>query len=415
MEFLDGEAAAAEIAKLVETSFGVTMAVAFWGDGAGESLGLMRRQAPVSIVCNLKTGGTNPHEIEKLMGAGHEVRQCDDLHGKVYLFDDRVIIGSSNASANGLALQGAELAGWREANVVTSDPGIMQAAESWIERLETRPIDENDLEAAKEVFNRRRASTPIASKGVSSLARAVRINPEDFKDRKIYVYLANALLPKKQKDNLEKARQENKSGKSIDGLGWDAPLGSKLIGFFMSPSGKISFDGFYERPNTAWSRGKRDTVYLMWKLETLDRFSAVDLVADWNDALQEYCSDVSEESDEYMHIELGAFYEKFLQKTEPKAKVFNVRDKVGRTGKLKLLEDGNYQSGPWPRARRQCGIIRVFGRDGTSVRGGAILSERKERKGGETRTYVVFADDPNQHGKPQPREFGENGFTATVE
>jgi hypothetical protein len=79
------------------------MAVAFWGDGATKGLGLDKKRGEVAtVICNLKSGGTNPNEIRELWKANINPLQCDKLHGKVYLFDDCVIIGSSNASSNGL-------------------------------------------------------------------------------------------------------------------------------------------------------------------------------------------------------------------------------------------------------------------------------------------------------------------------
>lgn len=105
MRFLDERDARDVIARLAETSGRRHLAVAFWGRGAAERLGLLGRSAGQKIICNLRMGGTNPDEIERLMTEGVEVRQADDLHAKVYLFDQAVVIGSSNASSNGLSFQ----------------------------------------------------------------------------------------------------------------------------------------------------------------------------------------------------------------------------------------------------------------------------------------------------------------------
>jgi hypothetical protein len=112
MKFLDGKAATAEIKTFISASKKARIAVAFWGAGATEELGFDRESGDVTVICNLMSGGTNPKEIRRLRKHDVVVRQCDTLHGKVYLFDDEtVIIGSSNASANGLAFQGKELVG----------------------------------------------------------------------------------------------------------------------------------------------------------------------------------------------------------------------------------------------------------------------------------------------------------------
>ena len=130
MELLDGPGARKRIAALAQVSTEGRFAVAFWGIGAGEDLNILRLGSRAKVLCNLATGGTNPREIANLRNAGVRVLQSDDLHAKVYLFPGGAVIGSSNASANGLSLQGAECAGWNEANVFTADPGFLAGLES---------------------------------------------------------------------------------------------------------------------------------------------------------------------------------------------------------------------------------------------------------------------------------------------
>jgi hypothetical protein len=65
MEFLDGYKASAKIRDLASQSANVRAAVTFWGDGAAEKLGLLTKGAAATVICNLKSGGTNPHEIPR--------------------------------------------------------------------------------------------------------------------------------------------------------------------------------------------------------------------------------------------------------------------------------------------------------------------------------------------------------------
>ena len=118
IKFLDGADTTNELKKQIARSKTVRVAVAFWGEGAADELGLLARGSEATVVCNLRSGGTNPKGIRSMIDAKVQVSQCDNLHGKVYLFDNVVVIGSSNASANGLSLQGAEISGWHEANVL---------------------------------------------------------------------------------------------------------------------------------------------------------------------------------------------------------------------------------------------------------------------------------------------------------
>src|ERR1700680_1254899 len=126
MKFLDGPGPVEKMAELTTKSRNARMAVAFWGEGAIEHLGLLGKRSAVTIICNLRSGGTNPNEIRSVMAAGIHVSQCDTLHAKVYLFDNHVIIGSSNASANGLSFQGTEVSGWIEANVIFNEPAVYE-------------------------------------------------------------------------------------------------------------------------------------------------------------------------------------------------------------------------------------------------------------------------------------------------
>ena len=138
------------------------LAVAFWGKDAARDLGLERHaddradDRPTELICNLASGGTNPDEIKKLIDFGINVKQCDTLHGKVYVFDRCFVVGSSNASANGLALQGKEVSYWHEANILSDDREIREKLSDWIDALPTKEITKKDLAAAKIKFNRRR-------------------------------------------------------------------------------------------------------------------------------------------------------------------------------------------------------------------------------------------------------------------
>ena len=100
-------------------------AVAFWGRGA-EELTRGIGHDNVKIICNLKSGGTNPYVIEVLQH--QNVRQNDLLHAKVYLGDNAAIVCSANASANGLGFEGREQYVRRielkTEGVVTTNPGL---------------------------------------------------------------------------------------------------------------------------------------------------------------------------------------------------------------------------------------------------------------------------------------------------
>src|SRR3546814_14672636 len=98
------------------------LAVAFWGHGAVDSLGLNVADN-ARMICNLESGATNPVEVEKLMRSA-KVKSHPRLHAKLYAAGDWVIVGSSNASSNGLALESRDLAGWIDANILSKDASL---------------------------------------------------------------------------------------------------------------------------------------------------------------------------------------------------------------------------------------------------------------------------------------------------
>lgn len=246
MKFLDEKTAQAAIAARIASSETCNLVVAFWGAGATETLGLSQRSGPASVVCNLAMGGTNPGEIRALMAAGVKVEQADDLHAKVYLFDKAVILGSSNASSNGLAFQPGDGVGWREANMLVEDPDVLTSVKAWRSSLEVRGITEADLSAAEETWRRRRsAAAPPA--GITSLLAMLEDNPGYFDDRPAYLVLsmtgmtpeADALL-----DQISALAADDLSAyQAFPGL----PDEAHLLDFWIDKKGRLEFAGCFER------------------------------------------------------------------------------------------------------------------------------------------------------------------------
>ena len=192
MSFLDETRVAPEFKALGGAGVDKRLAVAFWGEGALAALGLEGSGAKgARVVCNLESGATKPSVIRDLMDAGADVRTNARLHGKVYLNQGVAIIGSSNASANGLAVQGRELVGWHEANLMTDDKSVIAKAGEWFRRIwdsrETADVDEGVLAEAEERWNTRRSIAPVKRSGETLLA-ACRAHPELFRNVFLAIY-----------------------------------------------------------------------------------------------------------------------------------------------------------------------------------------------------------------------------------
>jgi hypothetical protein len=130
--FLDERGALHQIQNLMREAKEAKIAVAFWGRGAVETLLIGRSDLDVEVVCNLDSGACNPFEIEKLrkLRPHNPVRSDPRLHGKLYWTPHGIVLGSSNASTNGLAVEESSV-GWAEANVFSSDPKLIKATLEW--------------------------------------------------------------------------------------------------------------------------------------------------------------------------------------------------------------------------------------------------------------------------------------------
>lgn len=156
------------IRSMVASEDRLDVAVAFWGRGA-EELIHPKRDKPLRIVCNLRSGGTNPAVIKKLVARAKKIEnvqilQCDRLHAKVIVGPSQAIIGSANLSANGLGFEGSELSKWLEAAIHTTEESEVGSAQKWFEQLwssrDTREITDQDLVDAAEAYKKNRNGRP---------------------------------------------------------------------------------------------------------------------------------------------------------------------------------------------------------------------------------------------------------------
>ncbi|NWF89226.1 MAG: hypothetical protein HXY50_07145 [Ignavibacteriaceae bacterium] len=91
-----------EITSLSKKSNRSYVAVAYLGTGASKLLHL--KNSDILIVnfslAAIRSGQTSPEEIIHYISKGVKVYSCSNLHSKVFVFDNKVIIGSSNVSNN---------------------------------------------------------------------------------------------------------------------------------------------------------------------------------------------------------------------------------------------------------------------------------------------------------------------------
>lgn len=124
------------------------LAVAFWGRGAADLLGMSSANG-ARLICNLSLGGTCPDEVRTLQDRGAEIRHLPTLHAKLGIVGDVSFLGSSNMSRNGFG-------SLEECSVVYRGERAEIA-----ERFETIwsravPVDESILTTAEQIWRRRR-------------------------------------------------------------------------------------------------------------------------------------------------------------------------------------------------------------------------------------------------------------------
>ena len=159
MRFLTDAVILEQVRGLASRSGNLMAAVAYWGKDAAERTGLVEHPNPeeVRVICDLLSGACNPNEIEELGRIGVQVKTLDRLHAKVWISGYDVIVGSANASHNGLPGDDDEAANASiEAAVLSHDPRLAREISAWFEKRWCKSKDiEPHLDHARQVWKRR--------------------------------------------------------------------------------------------------------------------------------------------------------------------------------------------------------------------------------------------------------------------
>jgi hypothetical protein len=264
IDFVSDALFADKLRELIQEAESLVFAVAFWGRGASEELGLhkLRISQQVKIVCDLDSGGCNPEEVERLMSlSGVTVKKLSGLHAKVYWSGHGVLVGSSNASANGLAFERNELAGTIEANTFASDVTLIQQVKLWLDNRVLADADEisnEDIMRAKSLWSLRRRDRKMlvtSGKTTRNLLEEIKKSPDIFADRRIVVWIyddepRDAPALKKLKD----VRNQLHDPKLDCYQDSSAEPGTIILGFWYNRAQKVAdlkklhFDGMWQVP-----------------------------------------------------------------------------------------------------------------------------------------------------------------------
>lgn len=203
-DFVNGPKLSRQLADALRNAKTARLAVAFWGNGAADKLGIQDKSGVrIQIVCNLLTGGTNPDEIRTLISRGADVRQLNDLHAKLGVIDGLSFLGSSNMSINGLGAEGA----WREANVIynRARPEIVELFKHfWDNATE---IKEADLQAAAVAWSARGRENAAAAAAIGgrTLVEVLRTEPAQLDALNVRMVVYDTVTDEEELATLDNA------------------------------------------------------------------------------------------------------------------------------------------------------------------------------------------------------------------
>ena len=220
-------------------------------------LDLGRAGRSIRILLDLSAGATNPKELARLLDLKHvEVLKLERLHAKVYLSDSGVVVGSANASANGLGSEGTEASRWHELSLLTEDQRIIDESRNWFGQKWAggSSVTDSDLKMAQSRWEERQKLRPREAAAAVDVLEAAMHSPDSMKGRGIFVVVSVDEL-----DDLgtrHSKRHQEETGHVAHGWQrWpDMPKDAYLICFTDFSSKGLAWDEHrvYLSPKQAW-------------------------------------------------------------------------------------------------------------------------------------------------------------------
>ncbi len=254
VHFLDDRIAiATEVQRLFRDAREIYCIVAFWGSGAEQLFsGMNRRKIKrTKIVCNLTMGGTNPNVIENLRNTGFQIRHNPTLHSKVYWIDSGVVVGSANASANGLSLEGRDQDGWLEAAIFSSRESEINTVQQYVNEIwaQSNMIEPQDMQNAHARWRRRRPF-PTARNNLT-FVEALMQGRFSGRSRQIYIQVDQQEIADWD-DAMAQAEVLQNQHMDLQGLNlqpWEGypeiPRNQYIVDYWFSPPDPFSFQGIW--------------------------------------------------------------------------------------------------------------------------------------------------------------------------
>ena len=423
MRFLTGSNIQAQVRSIASRSGPIMAAVAYWGKGAAELTGLCKRDDPASvrIICDLLSGACNPTEIERLKDQDFSVKTLDRLHAKVWISGDEVIVGSANASHNGLPGDYEEAANASiEAAVLMRNSRLARKLSAWFEEqwCASSEIEEHHLEQAREMWRRRHRAggrgftTPLTEKIQSP-------DPVDrFADLRLLAFLAEDVSPKAE-EFINENRGRYFTDEEWNEFGnekpwyeephdseWAPPSGTVYANFTCrSKGGKFSFDGFWKIQDCPNIELEDIRLILLTKLPNFNGYS---LSAGEQKVIARRIREVMEDGS-YIDKSFLEFWD--AERTELRKRLL---DQVVQAAR-ELCRSDQFTPALTLHAIRACMEDPEWLADYGRFVGGGIYGDRNPLKrrinpyfGSRVKAAVGAKDQEDENGKPVIMKFVEN-------
>jgi hypothetical protein len=302
------------LAKWVRENDGpLDIAVAFWGEGAIQQLGLDQGDRSYRVILDLDSGGTNPKVVAELLDLRPSlIRVANRLHAKAFIGASEVLVGSANASANGLGGEGTEATRWTELGLLTRDPKLVAEAKAWFARLwrDSEEITPTRLRKAFDAWRSRQRIRPREiTKSKANILDAARSNRNAFKNRGIYVVVDVTFYSETAIKKIDKIQQETGS----EPYCWEGWKKMPLDSWFISFSDYVGEGLKMNRPAVYKSRSELQagTLQIVDKSKLPEGYAAGSLAA-WKPLLEKAKAEVSKDWKAGMFCQdLGEFVERF--------------------------------------------------------------------------------------------------------
>ncbi|MFJ5487809.1 phospholipase D family protein [Hansschlegelia beijingensis] len=147
--FLHGEGILAAIREANAQHAERSLGVAYWGAGAVERLNLGKDLGATRVICDLWSQSCDPDAVIALLKRGAEVRHVEGFHAKTYLYADRVVLSSANASRAGLGDPGGVAPTRTENALLCDEHAVLEEARAWfsVAWKKGTPVDLTAVEA----------------------------------------------------------------------------------------------------------------------------------------------------------------------------------------------------------------------------------------------------------------------------